>query len=333
MAYLTGLQIVFPKNKVFQKDIIELSKQIFNTKEGFLNMLNVYKNSGVESRFIVKDINWYKENHNWKTRALLFKQNAFELLKSCISRTIESTKIDIQKIGAIIYINTTGISTPTVDADLINFFDFNSNIRRVPIFGYGCAGGVLGLNRAIEMFRYIKKPVIVCNLELCSLTFRPNDLSKANIVSTALFGDGASSYLINDTGECEILSTNEFTWKSTTDLMGWKIEKDGLAVVFDKSIPTFIENELPTIIKKLDLSLQGYILHPGGNKILNAYKKIFNNHETINLSSNSLAKYGNVSSVSVLTVLHEALQNRLSGKFLMSAMGPGFTAGICQLKI
>ena len=333
MTYLRGLKIAFPENKVFQKDVIELSKQIFKSEKSFLKMLKVYQNSGVKTRFIVNEIDWYKKHHNWKTRSLLFKENALDLLKSCISKTLESTKIDVKKLGAVVYINTTGISTPTIDAELINFFCLNSNIIRVPIFGYGCAGGVLGLNRANEIFNYTKKPVLVCNLELCSLTFRPNDFSKANIISTALFGDGASSYLIDKEGDCEILSTFELTWKDTLNLMGWNIENDGLAVVFDKSIPDFIENRFPKIIKKIKPLIDGYILHPGGNKILKAYKKVFNNHDTINISRESLAKFGNVSSVSVLSVLHDILQYKLSGRFLMSAMGPGFTAGVCQLKI
>ena len=333
MTYLKGLKITFPKNKVSQKDVIELSKQIFKTEQSFVKMLNIYKNAGVESRFIVKEIDWYKENHNWKTRSLLFREHALQLLKSCISKTLESTKIDVKKLGAIVYINTTGISTPTIDAELINFFCLNSNIIRVPIFGYGCAGGVLGLSRANEIFNYTKKPVLVCNLELCSLTFRPNDFSKANIISTALFGDGASSYLIDNEGDCEILSTFEFTWKDTLNLMGWNIENDGLAVVFDKSIPDFIENRFPKLIKKIKPIIDGYILHPGGNKILKAYEKIFNNHDTINISRDSLAKFGNVSSVSVLSVLYDVLQYKLNGRFLMSAMGPGFTAGVSQLKI
>ena len=135
----------------------------------------------------------------------------FFLLKKAVQNTFEKTNIKPEQVGGIIFVNSTGISTPTIDAEIFNLFNFNNEILRLPIFGYGCAGGVLGLNRAIEIYKSLRKPILVCNLELCSLTFRPQIFSKENIVSSALFGDGCASYLVDEEGDCQILASMEHT--------------------------------------------------------------------------------------------------------------------------
>ena len=169
----------------------------------------------------------------------------------------------------------------------------------------------------VLVYNSIKQPVLVCNVELCSLTFKPKNFSKANIVSTALFGDGAASYIVDGEGDCEVKKSLDYTWRNTLDLMGWDVEDDGLKVIFDKVIPDFIFRNLPLIVKEFSSSKpDGYILHSGGMKIINAYKQIFNNHETISFSEEILSKFGNVSSVSVLLVLEMIIKKKLNVLFL-----------------
>ncbi len=334
MSYLSALSCSFPKNKVHQEEIKQIGEKIFSKKINFEKIKSVYDNSGVKTRYLVEDLSWYLREHNWSERNLLFKKEAALLLKKCISETFEKTHLNPENIGAIIVINTTGVSTPTLDAEILNFFNFRSDIIRLPIFGYGCAGGVLGLNRAVEIFKNIRKPVLVCNVELCSLTFRPQIFTKENIVSTALFGDGAASYIVGEKSNCNVMKSMEYTWKNSLNLMGWNIENDGLSVVFDKTIPDFIIKYLPKLVKKFcTTNTDGYVLHSGGMKIIKAYKKIFNNNKTIEFSEKILSKFGNISSVSVLLVLKEILKGKNDGIFLMAALGPGFTAGLSAIKI
>ena len=333
MISISGLSFSFPKNKVFQEEIKAIGRRLFSSKINFEKIAKVYDNSGVKTRFLVEELSWYIKEHNWSERNFLFKKNALCLLKQSISETIEKTKTQPEEIGGIVFVNSTGIATPTIDAEIFNLFNFKNETIRLPIFGYGCAGGVLGLNRAVEIFKNIKKPILVCNVELCSLTFRPQIFSKENIVSTALFGDGSTSYLVGGDGNCEVINGMEYTWKNSLSLMGWGVENDGLSVIFDKTIPEFIIKELPTVLSNFKMNnLDGYVLHSGGMKIIEAYKKIFKNNETIQESQRILSNFGNVSSVSVLLVLKEMLKKRYAGNFLMSALGPGFTAGLCNLK-
>ena len=334
MISISGLSCAFPKNKVFQEEIKAVGRRLFSSKTNFDKIAKVYDNSGVRTRFLVEELGWYMNAHNWSERNFLFKKNALCLLKKSISDTIEKTNVKPEEVGGIVFVNSTGIATPTIDAEIFNLFNFKNEIIRLPIFGYGCSGGVLGLNRAVEIFKNNKKPILVCNIELCSLTFRPQIFSKENIVSSALFGDGAISYLVSEDGNCEVINGMEYTWKNSLSLMGWGVENDSLSVIFDKTIPEFIAKELPIVLSNFKMNnLDGYVLHSGGMKIIEAYKKIFKNNETIQESQRILSNYGNVSSVSVLLVLKEILKKNYKGNFLMSALGPGFTAGLCSLKI
>ena len=334
MSFLSGLNSTFPSNKYSQEEIISFSRNVFPKNNSFLRMLKVYENSGVNNRYLVSKLDWYKTKHGWKETNYLFKVNAINLLKESIKKTFKKTKINPNKIGAIIVVNTTGVLTPTLDAEIINLFNFNNNVKRLPLFGFGCAGGILGLNRGLEMYKILQKPILVCNVELCSLTFRPHIFSKENIVSTALFGDAAASYLIDSKGDCKVEETMDFTWKNSLNLMGWGIEDDGLSVVFDKKIPDFILNNMPKVLNSFSSkSFDGVILHPGGKKIINAYKKIFKNNKSIKVSEEILSEYGNVSSVSVLLVLERMIKINFYGTHIMAALGPGFTAGLSKVII
>ena len=335
MIYISGITKAFPLNKVEQNEVKQLGNKIFSQKINFEKIKKVYDNSGVKTRYLVNDLNWYLEKHSWSERNLLFKKHTLLLLKKTISETLEKTNTTAEQIGAIIFVNTTGISTPTIDAEILNLFNFKSETIRLPIFGYGCAGGVLGLNRAVEIYKNLKKPVLVCNVELCSLTFRPQIFSKENIVSTALFGDAAVSYIVSgNMGNCQIMKSMEYTWKNSLHLMGWDIEDDGLSVIFDKKIPEFISKKLFKIIEKFSPGRKdGYILHSGGMKIIQAYREILNADPSIDISQLVLSKFGNVSSVSILLVLEEVILQKKSGIYLMSALGPGFTVGLSEVNI
>ena len=334
MIFIDGLSPVFPDNKVYQDEIKDLGRKLFSSKINFQRMEKVYDNSGVKTRYLSENLSWYMNEHNWSERNFLFKKKSLCLLKKSITETFEKTNISPEKIGGIVFVNSTGLSTPSIDAEIFNLFNFKNEIVRLPIFGYGCAGGVLGLNRAIEIYKNLKKPILVCNVELCSLTFRPQIFNKENIVSSALFGDGSISYLIQGNGPCEIPGAMEYTWRNSLELMGWGVEDDGLSVTFDKIIPEFILKKLPQVLNRFPIdNLDGYILHSGGMKIIDAYKKIFKNNKTILESQEILSRFGNVSSVSVLLVLNQIIKKNYSGNFLMAALGPGFTSGLSNMKI
>ena len=132
MTSIKGLSSAFPKYKVFQDDVKALGRKIFASKTNFKKMEKVYDNSGVKVRYLTNDLNWYMNEHNWSERNFLFKKNAILLLKKSISQTFEKSNTRPEDIGGIVLINSTGISTPTIDAEIFNLFNFDNQVLRLP---------------------------------------------------------------------------------------------------------------------------------------------------------------------------------------------------------
>jgi alkylresorcinol/alkylpyrone synthase len=210
------------------------------------------------------------------------------------------------------------------------------DIRRLPIFGLGCAGGVVGLTRAAELAK--AEPgsrVLFLAVELCALTFRKDDISKSNIVATALFGDGAAGAILSTKGAGPALGPGgEYTWPNSLDIMGWEVEEDGLKARFAQSIPALVASDfksiLHTFLQKNDLKLKdidSFACHPGGAKVLDALEDAFGiARGELTHSRGVLRDYGNMSAVTALFVLERMQERGTAGRTLMTALGPGFSA-------
>lgn len=252
-------------------------------------------------------------------------------------------------IDNIIYINTTGLATPSIDARLINVLSLRPDIHRTPIWGLGCAGGAAGLSHAYHYaIGHPGRRVLLVAAELCGLTFMPDDLSKSNIVASALFGEGAAAALICgdavDGDGLEIISTQSNFYPDSLDVMGWNILSQGMQVVFDRRIPDIVaENsreDLGAFLRQNDLTLPDldqYLFHPGGIKVIEAYEKALNpKNGKMTLVRETLRDFGNMSSVTVLFVLERYLSqfglNR-EGHGLISALGPGFCSESLLVKL
>ncbi|HVS45630.1 MAG TPA: 3-oxoacyl-[acyl-carrier-protein] synthase III C-terminal domain-containing protein, partial [Verrucomicrobiae bacterium] len=237
--------------------------------------------------------------------------------------------------------------TPSLDALLMERLPFKRTTRRLPIFGLGCAGGVLGLARAAAMAQ--SRPgnlVLFLVVELCALSFRKDDFSKSNIVATALFGDGAAAALISTEGTGPVIAdSGECTFSNTLDVMGWDVADDGLKAIFSRDIPALVETQLhdvaSTYLAESGLTLgdiDTFLSHPGGAKVLDALEHAFGIADGALVESRSVLRdYGNMSAATVMFVLERALHGGSLARpdwhrALVSSMGPGFTAAFATLE-
>jgi alkylresorcinol/alkylpyrone synthase len=211
-------------------------------------------------------------------------------------------------------------------------------VRRLPIFGLGCAGGVLGLARAADLARAAPQSrVLFLVVELCALCFRHGDFTKSNLVATALFGDGATAAVISCDAKsgAALGAGGEFTWPHSLDIMGWDVADDGLKAIFSRDIPALVQRDLRAaaeeFLRRHDLSVADidyFVCHPGGAKVLDALEEAFGLAAgALGHARATLRDYGNMSAATVLFVLKRVLQSGARGRMLMSALGPGFTAG------
>lgn len=339
---LISLATTNPKHILHQKDVLPAASEHFSSNNpSFNRLMKVYMNANIETRRSCVDLDWYKHEHTFSERNSLYLEHGLNLIEEVTNKAISSANLNANDIDAVVTVSSSGIATPSLDALLIDRMNFKNNTIRLPIFGLGCVGGVVGLSRAANIAQaYDGKNVLLVVLELCGLTFRHNDFSKSNIVATALFADGAAAAIINTKGNgLSITASGEYTWPKSLDIMGWDVKNDGLAVVFSKDIPTLVRKKfrfaLNCFLEDNNLyfsDIDNFICHPGGSKVVDALEEVLELHQgELQYSREILREYGNMSAVTVLFVLEKEILANNKSFNLVSSLGPGFTAGFLTL--
>jgi alkylresorcinol/alkylpyrone synthase len=304
-------------------------------------LLPVFANAGIETRYSCVPLEWYDRPHGWAERNVLYLEHAARLLEKAARVALARAGLAAQAIDAVITISTTGIATPSLDARLMDRLGLRRDLRRLPVFGLGCAGGVLGLSRAADLARAAPgSRVLLLVVELCALCFRKGDPSKSNLVATALFGDGAAAAIVSTAeGGPALGPSGEHTWSGSLDIMGWDVTEDGLKAIFSRDIPALVRNDLraaaDAFLARAGLSLGEighFVCHPGGVKVLDALESAFDlDPGALEESRAVLRDCGNMSAATVLFVLERKLASRVQGRMLLSSLGPGFTAAFQTL--
>jgi len=308
-------------------------------------LLPIFENTTIGKRHFCMDPGWYETPHSFDLKNRCFQENGIALAREAVHKVCARTDIPPHAIDHVFFITSTGIATPSLDAHLFNELEFKPTVLRTPIWGLGCGGGVAGMARASDWLKaYPRKTALVVALELCSLTFIRNDLSKSNFVATALFGDGCGALLMvgDDHPQAaasgpalRIQATDSITWRDSLSVMGWELTDAGLQVVFSKNIPQIVlrlaQPAIEGFIERNDLSredIRHFLSHPGGAKVIEAYCKALDLQEHHVLSMRKvLTDYGNMSSATVYFVIAHFLDSTLyrSGDWVLTtALGPGF---------
>jgi alkylresorcinol/alkylpyrone synthase len=340
------------KYTVAQKDIKEFTYNLFSGNRTDIDrLISVFDNSHVERRHISVPIEWLRSEHTFPERNEIFIKEAVALVKIAIKECLDNAGISAVEIDNIIFVTSTGIATPTIDAILFNELKLNSHIKRTPLWGLGCAGGAAGISNALQFTRaYPSKTCLVAAVELCSLTFQKDDLSKSNVIAASLFSDGAAAVLvtgeeskINKANSLKLIDSFSTIYDDTLDIMGWEIVDDGFKVRFSRDIPAIVKEKVHGNILeflnsqqlKLD-DIKHYVTHPGGLKVINAYEESLNLKQgSLNYSRKVLKENGNMSSPSVIFVLDEFLRNSVhknNEMGLISSLGPGFSSELVLFK-
>jgi len=343
---LQGLATATPPHRIGQDVVRASADRLFNARQADLTrLMPIYDNAGIAYRHSCVPLEWYMEPHSWVERSRLFVDNAVALLCEAARKCLAEAGLAPGDVDAVVAVSTTGIATPSLDALVIEKLGLRRDVRRLPIFGLGCAGGVIGLARAVDLARVMPgSRVLYLVVELCALTFRYGDNRRSNVVASALFGDGAAAALIStDSAGTAFGPAAEHTWANSLDIMGWEVKEDGLGVLFSRDIPTLVRRQFRPVLDRflagqgLTLSdIDGFACHPGGVKVIAALEEAFALAPgTLEIAREILTEYGNMSAVTVLFVLDRLLRARQRrdkrGRILMSALGPGFTAGFLTL--
>jgi alkylresorcinol/alkylpyrone synthase len=343
-AALISLATSVPPNVFLQKDVLAAAWDVFGSRfPQFETLSSIFSNTGIIKRHGVKPFDWYLQPRGWPERTEAFLAGAEALFVEVAQKALASADLSAGEIDTVVTVCSTGIATPSLEARVAGRIGFRSDVMRVPVFGLGCAGGVSGLSIAARLAQ--ARPgtnVLLVAVELCSLALRHDELTKANIVAISLFGDGAAAVILRagDGGATQIESSGEHLWPDTLRIMGWNVDPEGFGVVFQRTIPNFVtENLNPAMVRILagmQLTMEDidrFICHPGGARVIGALETALALHQgTLDGERQVIADYGNMSAPTVLFVLEQARAKGLPPRSLLTALGPGFTASCVALK-
>jgi len=288
--------------------------------------------------------------HDFQEQNNEYVRVALEYSVEAIMHCVVSAQIKKEEITDIIFISTTGLSTPSLDALIINKMRLNQNINRMAIFGLGCGGGVSGYSKACVLAKANPDAVVLLvAVELCSLTFLRDDYTKSNFIGSTLFADGVAVCLITGDNQANkaknkisFVDTQSKLYYDSLDVMGWEFMDKGFKVLFSSDIPTIIannvNNDVTSFLDKNNLKLsdiKNFIFHPGGKKVLTAYQDALSvEGDFLKHTREVMNDNGNMSSATVLYVLDRFFtQGFEDGYGLMVSMGPGFSCEMVLLQM
>jgi alkylresorcinol/alkylpyrone synthase len=337
------LATAVPPHRLEQSAVAELARRVYaKSFARYPKLADVYVNAGIEQRFSARPLAWFERPHDWPERTRAYLEGAGALFVEAAQAALAQAGMHARDVDVVVTVSSTGIATPSLEAVVGAEMGFRPDALRVPVFGRGCAGGVVGLSLGARLAR--AEPgdiVLVVVVELCTLAFRADRGTKADVISSALFGDGAAALMLRAGGEekegLTIGVTAEHTWPSTLDIMGWTMDPAGFGVVLSRSLPRFIEQRLAApvrrFVKRTALTAPQLVCHPGGAKVLDAVETALALQKgTLRNERDLLRTHGNMSAPSVLFVLERALRRGLRGPAVLSAMGPGFTVCFAALE-
>ena len=334
---LLSVATALPPHAISQAEAKIRAREAFGGRKALFDRLaNVFDNAGIASRHIVTPPDWYMGDHGWQDRNDLYLEAAERLFVEAAAAAIAKAGLTPDQVDGVVAVSTTGIATPSLDARAAPRIGFRSDIRRVPVFGLGCAGGVSGLATAARLASAEPgSKWLMVAVETCSSSIRLDSDDPAAVVATALFGDGAAAAVVGsgEPGLARIRGSAETLWPDTLRIMGWDVEDPGLAVVFDRAIPPFIEAKLATAVDGMCARLgierdaiDRFCCHPGGVKVIDAIETALGlPRDELDLERQVLHECGNMSAPTVLFVLDRLIARGLPGQVMMTAFGPGFT--------
>ena len=347
-AYLHGLSTALPPHCLEQTEVQERARLVFGrTYPQFDRLFAAFETAGIDRRYSVVPMDWFSKGHGWKDRNAAYLDGAAALFVSSARDALNGAGWRADEVDCVVTVSSTGIATPTLEAQVFTEMGFRDDIMRVPVFGLGCAGGVSGLSIARSLADgAAARNVLFVVIETCSLAFRADRVQKADIIAAVLFGDGAAAACIGSEKPVgrpaiELGPGHQKMWPDTLKIMGWDVDDTGFGVVFDRSIPSFVGEEFAAAtagaLQQSGLAhaqIDRYVCHPGGAKVVTAIEDALRlDPGCLDAERRVLRESGNMSAPTVMFVIKAVLDGGGTGQMMACALGPGFTASYLPFRV
>lgn len=304
-------------------------------------LLGVFANAGVKRRYSARPMAELRQSQRWPARNACFIENAGILLAETNRKAIAQAGLEPEDIDFIVSVTTTGMAVPDMSARQVGLLGLRPDVKRIPIYGFGCAGGVTGLTHAAVIARaHPGRHVLLQFAELCLTLLDPTTDSAPHLVASALFGDGVASVVVGTEGPglFSIGASHEQILPDTHTVMAWGPGDTALEMALGLEVPMIVRTQLGAVarafVERSGIALDSFdavFAHPGSLKVIRAIEEALALSEgALTDTREVLENYGNMSSVTVLFILQNAMERGFSGPFLMSAIGPGITAALLE---
>ena len=340
---------VLPEHTYAQEEITDAFADVI--ADGGLDeslLRRFHANAGVRQRSLVLPLEAYGELDGFTEANDLFISNAVELGARAVVDALKAAGLTPTDVDLIVSATVTGLAIPTLEARIASLIGLRPDVKRVPLVGLGCVAGAAGIARLHDyLLGHPDDVAVLVAVELCSLTVQRDDVSMPNLVASGLFGDGAAAVVarggVDRGGAAEVLATRSRLYPDSERTMGFDVTGTGLRIVLDAQVPAvvnrYIREDVDAFLADHGLTrrdVEWWVCHPGGPKVIEALEDALEiPREAVQLTWDSLARIGNLSSASVLHVLEDTLRDRppRPGSYgIVLAMGPGFCSELVLVR-
>lgn len=347
---IASAQIAVPPTVYRQEEILAAYLEYLLPGKGVMGRTveRISGNSGVRTRHFSIPFERMAALEGFADANAVYLDTAVELGEEAVRKALDEAGVRPEEVDLIAFTSSTGIAVPSVESRVARRIGLREDVKRLPLFGLGCVAGAAGIARLHDYLRAWPDHVaVLLSVELCTLTLQKDDLSNKNFVGVSLFADGAGSVVAfgghRATNGPELLATRSRLYPDTERLMGWDIADSGFRLVLSPDIPViareYLNKDIVGFLTDHDLKVDDiatWIAHPGGPKVIDATVQGLGLPDAaVSHTRESLARYGNMSSASVLDVLRRVLESNRpapGAPGLLLALGPGFSSELVLLR-